>query len=100
MRKIIIGVMGPGDNAISTDFKSAYQLGKLISQQGWVFLIEGTNVGFMNVASKGTIESGGSTIGIFPSNNTDNILVAVDIAIITDLGNARNNINVLSPEKS
>lgn len=38
MRKIIIGVMGPGENATHTDIENAYQLGKLIAQQGWMLL--------------------------------------------------------------
>jgi hypothetical protein len=33
--------MGTGENARQVDLKNAYQLGKLIAQQGWVLLTEG-----------------------------------------------------------
>jgi len=36
----------------------------------------------------------GLTIGILPTDDTNAISKAVDIAIITDMGNARNNINL------
>ncbi|ACB54104.1 CHP725-containing protein [Crocosphaera subtropica ATCC 51142] len=97
-RKIIIGVMGPGDSATEIDIKNAYELGKLIAQQDWILLTGGRNVGVMDAANKGAKEAGGLTIGILPSNHTKNVSDAVDIAILTDLGNARNNINVLSSD--
>lgn len=95
-RKIIIGVMGPGDKATATDLQNAYQLGQLIAQQGWVLLTGGRNVGVMDAASLGAKAANGLTIGILPTNNTNAISEAVDIAIITNMGDARNNINVLS----
>ncbi len=97
-RKKIIGVMGPGDLATETDIKNAYELGKLIAQEDWILLTGGRNVGVMDAANKGAKEVGGLTIGILPSNHTKNVSNSVDIAIITDLGNARNNINVLSSD--
>ncbi|CCQ61731.1 TIGR00725 family protein [Crocosphaera watsonii] len=96
MRKTIIGVMGPGDLATETDINNAYELGKLIAQEEWILLTGGRNVGVMHAANKGAKKAGGLTIGILPSNNTKNVSDAVDIAILTDMGNARNNINVLS----
>jgi uncharacterized protein (TIGR00725 family) len=95
MRKIIVGVMGPGAGAKGTELTSAYELGKLIAQQGWVLLTGGRNVGVMDAASLGAKAANGLTIGILP-DNSNAISEAVDIAIITDIGNARNNINVLS----
>ncbi len=35
-------------------------------------------------------------MGILPTKNLEAVSEAVDIAIVTDMGNARNNINVLS----
>ena len=96
MRKTIIGVMGPGDLATETDINNAYELGKLIAKEEWILLTGGRNVGVMDAANKGAKKAGGLTIGILPSNNTKNVSDAVDIAILTDMGNARNNINVLS----
>lgn len=98
MRKIIIGVMGPGANATNFDLENAYQLGKLIAEAGWVLLTGGRNEGVMDAASKGAKSANGLTVGILPSSNTTTASEAVDIAIVTDLGNARNNINVLSSD--
>lgn len=98
MRKIIIGVMGPGENATETDLSNAYNLGKLIAQQGWVLLTGGRNAGVMERASQGAKTEGGLTVGILPGKNTTGISEAVDIAILTDMGNGRNNINVLSSD--
>lgn len=94
--KIIIGVMGPGEKATTINLQNAYELGKLIAQRGWVLLTGGRNVGVMDAASQGAKSANGLTIGILPGDDTNNVSEAVDIAIITDMGNARNNINVLS----
>ena len=96
MRKILIGVMGPGDKATAIDLQNAYELGKLIAQQGWVLLTGGRNVGVMDAACQGAKSANGLTIGILPGNNATGMSEAVDIAIITHLGNARNNVNTLS----
>jgi uncharacterized protein (TIGR00725 family) len=96
MQKIVIGVMGPGERASVNDLYNAYELGKRIAQQGWVLLTGGRNVGVMEEASQGAKSANGLVIGILPSAHQNGISEAVDIAIFTDMGNARNNINVLS----
>ncbi|MCC5651731.1 cytochrome [Nostoc sp. XA013] len=98
MRKIIIGVMGPGKNATANDLQNAYILGQLIAKQGWILLTGGKNVGVMDTVSKGAKSGNGLTIGILSSDNQESISSSVDIAIFTDMGNARNNINVLSSD--
>lgn len=98
MRKIIIGVMGPGEKASPTELNNAYELGKHIATEGWVLLTGGRNTGVMDAASKGAKAAGGLTVGILPTNDTTAMSDAVDIAISTDMGNARNNINVLSSD--
>lgn len=90
--------MGPGEQATATDLQNAYELGKLIAQQGWVLLTGGRNIGVMDAALQGAKSASGLTIGILPGNNTNDVSESVDIAIVTDLGNARNNINVLSAD--
>lgn len=90
--------MGPGEQASSTELNNAYALGKHIATQGWVLLTGGRNTGVMDAASKGAKAAGGLTVGILPTNNTTHLSDAVDIAITTDMGNARNNINVLSSD--
>lgn len=96
MRKIIVGVMGPGEKATASDLQNAYQLGSLIAQEKWILLTGGRNAGVMDAANKGAKSANGLTLGILPRNEQDSISDEVDIAIFTDMGNARNNINVLS----
>ncbi len=98
MRKIMIGVMGPGTSASEADRVNAYELGRLIAQEGWVLLTGGRNAGAMDAANLGAKAANGLTIGILPTADTHGISDAVDIAIITDMGSARNNINVLSSD--
>lgn len=94
----IIGVMGPGEQSTVHDQQVAYDLGYHIAQAGWVLLTGGRNVGVMDAASRGAKAAGGLTIGVLPTSDRRNMSTAVDLAIVTDLGNARNNINVLSSE--
>ena len=96
MAKTIIGVMGPGANPTPKDLEDAYAIGKLIAQQGWVLLTGGRNAGVMAAASKGAKETGGLTIGVLPGSDLSNMSEHVDIPIVTGMGSARNNINVLS----
>ena len=96
MSKVVVGVMGAGNLATPKDIELAYELGKLIGEQGWVLLTGGRRAGVMDAASRGAKASGGLVVGVLPSNNTTGMSDAVDIPIITDMGNGRNNINVLS----
>ncbi|MFB8790476.1 MAG: TIGR00725 family protein [Potamolinea sp.] len=98
MRKIVIGLMGPGTDLSEFDRQNAYELGKLIAQAGWILLTGGRNVGVMQAANLGAKSANGLTIGILPTADDNGISQAVDIAIFTDMGNARNNINVLSSD--
>ena len=98
MRKIIIGVMGPGNGASGKECEKAYELGRLIAQEGWTVLSGGLAVGIMDAVSRGAREAGGLTIGILPMDRRDGLSPAVDIPIVTGMGSARNNINVLSSD--
>lgn len=98
MRKIAIGVMGAGENATARDCTFAYELGRAIAQQGWVLLTGGRNTGVMDAASRGAKSANGLTVGILPGSDCRDTSEAVDIAIVTGMGNARNNINVLSSD--
>jgi uncharacterized protein (TIGR00725 family) len=94
----IIGVMGPGNQASAEELQTAYQLGREIAQAGWVLLTGGRNQGVMDAASRGAKSANGLTVGILPGSDRHGISTAIDIPIFTDLGNARNNINVLSSD--
>ncbi|MGA7935206.1 MAG: TIGR00725 family protein [Kovacikia sp.] len=94
----IIGVMGPGDRATAEDLQTAYHLGRRIAQAGWVLLTGGRNQGVMDAASRGAKSAQGLTVGILPGSDRRDISTAIDIPILTDMGSARNNINVLSSQ--
>ena len=96
MKKTIIGVMGPGEKARPEDITNAFKLGKLIAEKDWILLSGGRNAGVMDAVNKGAKSAGGLTIGILPSCDGSDVSDFVDISIITGMGSARNNINVLS----
>ncbi|MBI2411012.1 MAG: TIGR00725 family protein [Candidatus Kerfeldbacteria bacterium] len=96
MHNILIGVMGPGENADRQDMDLAFLLGKRIAQEGWTLLSGGRNAGVMDAVNRGAKEAGGLTVGIIPDKDTNRASQFLDIAILTDMGSARNNINVLS----
>lgn len=98
MSKILIGVMGPGEQATDTDIAQAYQLGQLIASRGWVLVCGGRACGVMEAVSQGAKACDGLTVGILPSDNTSGMSSAIDIPILTGLGHARNVINVLSSQ--
>ena len=98
MKKTIVGIMGPGLGATEINLKNAYKLGQLIAENGWVLLTGGWKSGVMDAASKGANSANGLTIGILPGEDTQGISDAIDIPIITGMGSARNNINVLSSD--
>ena len=97
MRKRIVGVVGAGE-ASRQDFLNARRLGALVARNGWVVLSGGRNAGVMEAVSRGAKSVRGSvTVGILPSSDSEPSRY-VDIAIVTDMHNARNNINVLSSD--
>ncbi|MDQ3805234.1 MAG: TIGR00725 family protein [Acidobacteriota bacterium] len=96
MSKILIGVMGPGGGAGDEVLAAAYELGKLIARRGWVLVTGGRAAGVMDAASRGAKEAGGLVVGILPGEDAAGASEFVDIPVVTGLGQARNNVNVLS----
>lgn len=98
MRRTLIGVMGPGGGAGAKDLENARRLGMLIARQGWGVLCGGRSVGVMDAVCKGAKDAGGLTVGVLPDDDAVGASEAVEIAIVTGMGNARNAINVLSSD--
>jgi uncharacterized protein (TIGR00725 family) len=95
MAKLIVGIMGPA--AASTDERRrAFELGSLAAQEGWVVLTGGRRHGVMHAALEGARSAGGLTVGVLPTADYEEISPEVDIPIVTGLGDARNQINVLT----
>lgn len=94
---LIVGVMG-GGHVDPQDATSAYRLGSLIAEQGWILLNGGRNAGVMASSARGARENGGITVGILPDDNPHGASPFIQIPIVTGMGNARNCINVLSSQ--
>ena len=97
-RAVVIGVMGPGDFASPKDEDTAYRLGRFIASQGWITLSGGRDCGVMAWVSRGARAASGLTVGILPGRDRTESMEEVVLPVMTDLGNARNNINVLSSD--
>jgi len=96
-RKPVIAVVGTGRD-VEPAVSNARKLGHLIAENGWVLITGGRNAGVMKATNEGAKEIEGSlTIGILPNREAE-VSRAVDVAIITDTGEARNNIIVLSAD--
>ena len=96
MGKTIVGVMGPGEGATEAETRAARELGALVAAEGWVLLTGGRACGVREAASRGAREAGGLTIGILPSADAGDASEFVDLAVVTGMGQARNQINVLT----
>jgi uncharacterized protein (TIGR00725 family) len=70
MSRVIVSVMGPGENAGACEVETAFTLGKLIAKEGWVLLSGGREPGVMDAASRGAKSASGLTIGILPTKDT------------------------------
>lgn len=96
-RRPVIAIIGSGSN-FEPGVSNARTLGRLIAENGWVLITGGRSAGVMKAANEGAKEVSDSlTIGIMPNQNAD-VSTSVDVAIVTDTGQARNNIIVLSAD--
>ena len=95
--QVIVGVMG-GGRASAPDVQAAYELGTLIAAQGWILLNGGRNAGIMDASAKGARDQGGITVGILPDDSIRRVSEHIQIPIVTGMGDARNNINVLTSD--
>lgn len=96
-RKPVIAVLGAGRD-VESAVSNARELGRLIAENGWVLVSGGRDAGVMRAVNEGAkAAKGGLTIGILPDRDSE-VSPAVDVAIFTDSGEARNNIIVLSAD--
>ena len=98
MSKLIVGIMGPGDNATGADLKNAYDVGKLCAIAGYVVMTGGRACGVMEAGLKGAKDGGGQTLGVLPYKSKDDASNYADIAVVTGLNSARNYINALTSD--
>jgi len=91
-----IGVVGPSECS-SEVWNLAREVGFLIAREGGI-LICGGRSGVMEAAARGAKQAGGITIGILPGPDASDANASIDIPIVTDMGHARNVINVLTSQ--
>jgi uncharacterized protein (TIGR00725 family) len=96
LSRILVGVVGPGGGARDEDLAAAYEVGRLVAQAGWVLVTGGRAAGVMEAASRGAHEAGGLTVGILPGADASGASPFVHIPVVTGMGQARNNVNVLT----
>jgi omega-amidase len=102
-RKPLIGVMGAGEGATAADCVLAEELGAAIARRGWALLTGGRPAGVMGAASAGAMAvEGHLVVGVLPDDGhqrADPVATsAMDVALITGLGQGRNVINALSSD--
>jgi uncharacterized protein (TIGR00725 family) len=96
-RKPVIAIIGSGRD-IEPAVTNARKLGRLVAESGWVLISGGRDDGVMKAANEGAKKVKQSvTIGILPNREAE-VSSDVDVAIVTDTGEARNNIIVLSAD--
>lgn len=98
MRRTIVGVIGPGDEATPAECEAARRVGALVAAAGWVTLTGAWNAGVMDAASRGARDAGGLTVGLLPGRDPEGASPAVEVVIPTGLGEARNNLVVLASD--
>lgn len=98
VRRPVIGVMGASEARQAT-LEAAHRLGRLVAEAGWIVLTGGRPSGVMEAASLGAKSVPGSlTVGILPTGPSGPVSSAVDLAVFTGVGEARNAINVSSSD--
>jgi hypothetical protein len=102
MRRPLIGVMGGGEGASAAAIQLAEELGAAIAGRGWAMLSGGRPEGVMAAACRGarTVEDH-LVVGVLPGDGQGHgrqHTAELDLALFTDMGQARNLINVLSAD--
>lgn len=85
---IQIGVIGAGSCDMELR-QTAEEVGSLIAKNG-ATLFCGGHGGVMEAAAKGARSEGGLTVGILPGDTRKTANPYIDIAVVTEMGHARN----------
>jgi uncharacterized protein (TIGR00725 family) len=97
-RRRVLGVIGPGEAATARDVADAFEVAALAAGDGWVVLTGGRNTGVMDAASRGAHSAEGIAIGVLPDVDARAASRALDVAIVTALGEMRDQVVVLSSD--
>ena len=97
-RKNQIAIVGSSDDRMEPAVSHARLLGELIAREGWIVLSGGRDAGIMRAVNEGAKRVTGSlTVGILPGTESA-VAPGVDVVLVTGMGNARNNVIVLSAD--
>ena len=88
MKRPQIGVIGAGE-CNEKIFKLAEEVGRGIARKNAI-MICGALSGVMEAAAKGAKDENGTTLGILPGKKREDANPYIDIAVVSDLGEARN----------
>ena len=97
-RRRVVGVIGPGTEATPREVADAFDVAALAARAGYIVLTGGRDVGVMDAASRGARSENGIAVGVLPDTDARSASRAVDIAIVTGLGEARDQVVVLSSD--
>jgi uncharacterized protein (TIGR00725 family) len=97
-RRPVLGVVGPGEDATPRDVADAFEVAALAARAGWVVLSGGRDIGVMDAASRGARSAEGIAIGVLPGRDAHAASRAIDVAIVTGLGEIRNQVVALSSD--
>ncbi len=93
---MIIGVVG-GDKCSAEMARIAEEVGAELARRDCIVICGGRG-GVMEAACKGAREAGGFTIGVLPGPDRSEANKYVSVPIVTNMGEARNAIIVLSSQ--
>ena len=88
MKRPQIGVIGAGE-CNEKIFKLAEEVGRRIARKNAI-MICGALGGVMEAVAKGAKDENGITLGVLPGKKRDDANPYIDIAVVSDLGEARN----------
>jgi uncharacterized protein (TIGR00725 family) len=86
--RIYLGIVGAG-NASPEIYELAQAVGREAAVRGWIVVTGGLG-GVMEAAARGAHEAGGKTLGILPGPDRNQMNPYIDIAVVTNMGHARN----------
>ncbi len=86
--RVYLGVVGAGNASPEID-ALAQAVGREAALRGWIVVTGGLG-GVMEAASKGAREAGGQTLGVLPGPDRTQANPYLDIAVVTNMGHARN----------
>jgi uncharacterized protein (TIGR00725 family) len=97
-RRRVLGVIGPGEGATPRDVADAFEVAALAARAGWVVMTGGRDIGVMDAASRGARSADGIAVGVLPGTDCRDASRALDVAIVTGIGEMRDQIVVLSSD--